>query len=239
MRKIGATPSSSRRCRAILSAARHTILKNPLDGLLLAIDLLEMRERPGDDRGRDILTSMRRGIARMNQLIADILDLAKLETGRALDIAPVAVAPLLRAVMRDNRPAADQKQLIFEPQLTPSDVVVECDATQLRRALDNLIDNAIKYTPSGGRIDVVAEHTPTDVIIKVADTGSGIPACDTPRLFERFYRVRDASHLASEGTGLGLAIVKAIVEQHGGAVWAESELGRGSVFGLSVPLSRA
>jgi signal transduction histidine kinase len=149
------------------------------------------------------------------------------------------VAPLLRAAMRDNQPVADQKQLTFELQLDPSDVVVECDAGQLRRALDNLIDNAIKYTPNGGRIDVVAEHTATDVIIKVADTGPGIPVRDAPHLFERFYRVRDANHLEIEGSGLGLAIVKAIVEQHGGAVWVESELGRGSVFSMSVPLNRA
>src|SRR5262245_24690854 len=223
--------------RDVISTATHD-LKNPLNGLALAIQLLELRVPADDEQARGILASMRRGITHMNRLIADVLDLAKLETGRALDITPVAVAPLLRAAIRDNRPVADQKRLTFELQLEPSDVIVECDAAQLRRALDNLIDNAIKYTPSGGRVDVVAERTATDMIIKVADTGPGIPVRDAPHLFERFYRIRDADHLASEGTGLGLAIVKAIVKQHGGAVWVESEVGHGSIFSMSVPLNR-
>jgi signal transduction histidine kinase len=223
--------------RDFVSAATHD-LKNPLNGLVLAIELLELRTPADDEPKRTILQAMRGGVSRMNNLITDILDLAKLETGRALDIAPVPVASLVDAALQDNQPAANQKQLAFELRSTLADVVVECDATQVRRALDNLVDNAIKYTPNGGRIDVVAEHTATDVIIKVADTGPGIPLHDAPHLFERFYRVRDAAHQRVEGTGLGLAIVKAIVEQHGGSVWVESELGRGSVFSMSMPLHR-
>jgi signal transduction histidine kinase len=224
--------------RDFVSAATHD-LKNPLNGLVLAIELLELRTPADDQHKRTILQSMRHGISRMNNLIADILDLAKLETGRALDIAPVTVASLVDAALHDNQPAADQKQLAFELRSSLDDVVVECDAAQLRRALDNLVDNAIKYTPNGGRIDLVAERTATDVIIKVADTGPGISLHDTPHLFERFYRVRDAAHQKIEGSGLGLAIVKAIVEQHGGSVWVESELGRGSIFSMSMPLHRA
>lgn len=157
---------------------------------------------------------MRGGIERMIYLIADILDLAKLETGRALVIEPIKIAPLLRMLVQDHRLAADQKQLTLDLQVELGDLAIECDAAQLRRALDNLISNAIKYTPIGGRVTLIARYTPADMIIKVIDTGSG-STHDLPHLFERFYRIHDADHLEIEGTGLGLAIVKAIVEQHG------------------------
>jgi signal transduction histidine kinase len=181
---------------------------------------------------------MRRGIGRMSNLIADILDLAKLETGRALDIAGASFAPLLRAVVQDHQLAAEQKHLALELRMDLDDALVECDAAQIRRALDNLIGNAIKYTPAGGRVDIDAERLGAEIVIKVADTGVSISAQDAPRVFERFYRAQDASGLAIEGTGLGLAIVRAIAEQHGGSVSIESELGRGSVFSLRLPLSQ-
>ena len=224
--------------REFFSTATHD-LKNPLSGLSLGIDLLELHITPTDKDAFEILAGMRGGIERMIHLIADILDLAKLETGRALVIEPIMIAPLLRMLVQDHRLAADQKQLTLDLQVELGDLAIECDAAQLRRALDNLISNAIKYTPIGGRVTLIARYTPADMIIKVIDTGIGIPTHDLPHLFERFYRIRDADHLEIEGTGLGLAIVKAIVEQHGGQVWAESQLGAGSIFSLRMPLSRA
>lgn len=224
--------------RDFFSTATHD-LKNPLAGLGLGIDMLELMLPADSADMRDLLAKMRQGTGRMQRLIVDFLDLAKLETGRALEIAAVAIGPLLAAAVQDQQLAADRKELAIELQADLAALLVACDAAQLRRALDNVIGNAVKYTPPGGRVRVVAATTASHLHIQVIDTGLGIPADDLPHLFDRFYRVRSASHQAIEGTGLGLAIVKTIVEQHGGAVWAESEPGRGSTFSLQLPLGQA
>ena len=103
--------------------------------------------------------------------------------------------------------------------------------------LQNLLDNAIQYTPAGGRIEVSATASAREAVIAVADTGIGIPLADQERIFERFYRVDAARSREAGGTGLGLSIAKHIVEAHGGRLWVESEVGRGSKFCFSIPLA--
>jgi two-component system, OmpR family, phosphate regulon sensor histidine kinase PhoR len=115
--------------------------------------------------------------------------------------------------------------------------MVRGDASLLRDVLQNLMDNAIQYTPEGGRIHVNATVGPRDVVVCVSDTGIGIPLIDQERIFERFYRVDAARSREAGGTGLGLSIAKHIVEAHGGRLWVESEVGRGSKFSFSVPLA--
>ncbi|HTZ98688.1 MAG TPA: ATP-binding protein, partial [Candidatus Aquilonibacter sp.] len=115
--------------------------------------------------------------------------------------------------------------------------MVRGDASLLRDVLQNLIDNAIQYTSEGGRIQVSASVGARDVVVCVADTGIGIPLADQERIFERFYRVDAARSREAGGTGLGLSIAKHIVEAHGGRLWVESEVGRGSKFFFSVPLA--
>jgi two-component system phosphate regulon sensor histidine kinase PhoR len=107
----------------------------------------------------------------------------------------------------------------------------------LREVLQNLLDNAIQYTPPGGRISVGAELCEREAVITVADTGIGIPLADQERIFERFYRVDAARSREAGGTGLGLSIAKHIVEAHGGRLWVESTVGRGSKFFFSIPLA--
>ena len=106
----------------------------------------------------------------------------------------------------------------------------------LRDVLQNLLDNAIQYTPPGGSIRVTAEADDRDAVITVADTGIGIPLADQERIFERFYRVDAARSREAGGTGLGLSIAKHIVEAHGGRLWVESAVGEGSKFSFSIPL---
>jgi len=114
---------------------------------------------------------------------------------------------------------------------------VRGDASLLRDVLQNLLDNAIQYTPEGGRIRVNANANPREVIFTVADTGIGIPLAEQERIFERFYRVDPARSREAGGTGLGLSIAKHIVEAHGGRLSVESEIGHGSKFSFSVPLA--
>jgi len=110
------------------------------------------------------------------------------------------------------------------------------DRRRLTEVLQNLLDNAIQYTPAGGEITVSAARKDGEVIFTVADTGIGIPQAEQPRIFERFYRVDVARSREVGGTGLGLSIAKHLVEVHGGRIWVESEVGRGSQFHFSVPV---
>jgi signal transduction histidine kinase len=117
----------------------------------------------------------------------------------------------------------------------PSDLpMIRGDATLLTQVLVNLLSNAVKYTPEGGKVSVAASPQDGSLQIEVQDTGQGIPAEAVPNLFDRFYRV-PGSEVEIEGSGLGLSIVKSIVEKHGGRVWAESELDKGSTFAFTVP----
>ena len=111
------------------------------------------------------------------------------------------------------------------------------DASLLRDVLQNLLDNAIQYTPPGGHIRVSATRQHDEIMINVADTGIGIPLADQERIFERFYRVDAARSREAGGTGLGLSIAKHIVEAHGGRLWVESAVGHGSRFSFSIPLA--
>jgi signal transduction histidine kinase len=113
---------------------------------------------------------------------------------------------------------------------------IEADQALLHQAVYNLVENALKYTPEGGEVTVHLIAAPTTLTFAIQDSGIGIPASDLPRLFEKFYRGTNREALAQRGTGLGLAIVKSIAERHGGKVWVESELGKGSIFHLQIPV---
>ena len=130
---------------------------------------------------------------------------------------------------------ASRKQIALEMDVPATLPAVRGDASLLREVLQNLLDNAIQYTPAGGRIRVSATAGPREAVVTVADTGIGIPLADQERIFERFYRVDAARSREAGGTGLGLSIAKHIVEAHGGRLWVESEVGHGSKFSFSVP----
>jgi len=114
--------------------------------------------------------------------------------------------------------------------------MIEADQALLHQGVYNLVENAIKYTPNGGQVTVRIRAAQTDLVFEVQDNGIGIAPSDLPRLFEKFYRGKQREARSQHGTGLGLAIVRSIAERHGGKVWVESELGKGSTFFLQVPL---
>jgi two-component system phosphate regulon sensor histidine kinase PhoR len=132
------------------------------------------------------------------------------------------------------RAAAKGLTLRLEP--AESVAMVAGDAALLRQAITNLVDNAIKYTPSGGVVTVGLSVHNEQAVARIADTGIGIARDDQVRLFEKFYRIRRRDTMDIPGTGLGLAIVKSIIERHGGKVWVESEVGKGSMFYIGLPL---
>jgi len=171
---------------------------------------------------------------RMQRLVDDLLDLSRIESGgwhpepHTVDIDAAA-----REAWRPFVERADNRNVQLE---TPRDgATVNGDPEALRQIFTNLFDNALRHTPSGGRVRVVAERVGNATRIRVTDTGSGIPADHLPRIFERFYRVDPGRSRQEGGTGLGLAIVKHLVEAHGGRVEAESEIGRGTTILLYFP----
>jgi two-component system phosphate regulon sensor histidine kinase PhoR len=198
---------------------------------------------------RRFLEIIRAHAARLARLTDDLLELARIEAGRIeLDRRDVSLAEIIEACADTTRPRIEHGNLQLDLRI-PGDLPdVYADPRRLREILQNLLDNAAQYTPSGGQIWIearvdrgrdadAAPGAPDSVAVTVGDTGIGIPHADQQRIFERFYRVDAARSREAGGTGLGLAITKHLVELHGGRIWVESEVGRGSKFNFSVPVS--
>jgi signal transduction histidine kinase len=142
---------------------------------------------------------------------------------------------LLQMAVDEMRPAAVAKGIQLDCAVAKEIEPISGDESLLRRAIRHLLDNGVRYTPTGGRVQSRVEMRAEDVVLAVSDNGVGISRADQDRLFERFYRVRGQEKGESGGSGLGLAFVKSISERHRGRVWLESQLGQGSTFFLSLP----
>jgi two-component system phosphate regulon sensor histidine kinase PhoR len=173
---------------------------------------------------------------RLARLTDDLLKLSRIEAGRLeLEIRPIRVEALVNGCVETARLNAKTRGLEIHVDLQQDAPAVRGDGAQLGEVLQNLLDNALQYTPSGGQIEVKARANGHEVIFTITDTGIGIPESDLERIFERFYRVDAARSREAGGTGLGLAIARHIVEAHGGRIWVESAVGQGSRFHFSVP----
>jgi PAS domain S-box-containing protein len=176
------------------------------------------------------------GVGQMGELIDDLLDLGRIEAGVGLERKPCHLGAVLVEAVDGMRARAAAKGLTLRLEPAEGAAVIAGDAALLRQAITNLVDNAIKYTPSGGIVTVGLSVRDEQAMIRVADTGIGIAPDDQVRLFEKFYRVKRRDTMGIKGTGLGLAIVKSIVERHGGKVWVDSALDQGSTFHVNLPL---
>lgn len=209
-------------------------LKTPVAAIRALADVVgPALEDPDPDTALRFVARLQKEAERLAQLVLDLLDLSKVEAaGRELELAPVELRQLLDAAAEQARPVADAKGVALEVSGGP--LTVDADAAQLGMAVQNLVDNAVRYSDEGTvRLSVDADDD--GVSITVADDGIGIPTSELPRIFERFYRVDRARSRATGGTGLGLAIVRHVVENHGGRVEVSSELGRGSTFTVRLP----
>lgn len=177
------------------------------------------------------------GVESMSRLVNNLLDLGRIEAGIGLQLELVPVQDTIERVTGSLQLQASQKRIQIEVDV-PSQTIplVEADQALLQQALQNLVENAIKYTPPEGKIKVCVQTRQDRMVFEVIDTGIGVSPMDQPRLFEKFYRGAQQISKEQRGTGLGLAIVKSIAERHGGQVWVESQLGKGSKFYLSIPL---
>jgi len=213
-------------------------LKNPI-AVIEGMATLLQRELPETGRQRDRCDTILDTTRFMAELVADLLDLGKIEAGFDPSVEPLDVVPAVQETLKQLALQAEAKHIDVKVSL-PAEVFVMATPGRLKQAFLNLISNAIKYTPDGGRVDVgVSASTTTAgaeiVTIGVTDTGIGIPPKDLPHVFDKFYRVRNDSTERVPGTGLGLAITKSIVEAYAGRIRAESVVGTGSTFIIELP----
>lgn len=212
-------------------------LRGPLNVVLMHCDLLLESADVGAAQRRSV-EEMRSSASRMDRIVADILSLQRIEAIGNVDREPISLSRLVELAAAHRQGEARDKGLTFTVLLPGSSVVVEADAAQLQEALDNLIGNAVKYTPKGGSVTLRLVERGGNALFEVEDTGPGIPDELQTRLFTPFFRARTPETAEVEGTGLGLHLVKNIIERHHGRMRFQSTYGRGSMFGFEMPAVR-
>jgi len=218
----------------VLAIVSHD-LKNPLGTIGLAAHLLQQPE--GMDAGQvaKLIGTIERSVAKMQRLISDLLDFDKIQSGTfSVETSVDSVSRLAIPVIEGFRLLADEKRQALRMDLPVNLPDVAIDAHRIGQVISNLVGNAIKFTPEGGMVRISARHQGNEVIVRVEDTGPGIPVEHLPKVFDWFWQAEGSKQM---GTGLGLSIAKGIVEAHGGRIWAESQLGKGTVFSFTLPLA--
>ncbi|WP_437904026.1 PAS domain-containing sensor histidine kinase [Sorangium sp. So ce327] len=229
--------TATRAREGLLAIVSHD-LKAPLSAMIMSIELLRSAPVPDSSgRSRERLDVIQRCAEGMSRLIRDLLDAAAIEAGRlSVERRPVSLAPLVGDAVDAIRPLAAAKLLRLTSELAADLPAVSADPVRLQQVLSNLLENAVKFTPTHGEITVRARALGDEVMLSVTDTGLGIAQEDIPLIFDRFWQARPT---ARAGTGLGLSIAKGIVEAHDGRIWAESSVGRGSAFFVTLPIAAA
>ena len=220
-----------------VASVSHDI-RTPLNSVQESIALiLDGVVNPVEEKGKKVLEIAKRSIGRLTSMINDLLDFSKLEAGKMrLHIEPSDMQVLIDEVLGSLKSLADKKKIkiVFDPiKEFPK---IPCDAERMIQVLTNLVGNAVKFTSENGTVTVTVSGPPQDrAKITISDTGIGIAKEDLARVFERFEQVKGATPAEYKGTGLGLSICKELIKLHGGEIWAESELGKGSHFIIALP----
>jgi len=219
----------------LLSTISHE-LRTPLATIKgYASMLITYDRRLERDEKLDGMAAIDRATDRLAGLVDDLLDLSRLETGMMkLERTITDVAALLKSAAAECQMRQPEHRISFGRGRKLPEAVI--DARRVRQIVDNLLDNAAKYSPKGGSIIIRAAHRDDELLISVRDHGLGIPESELERIFDRMYRLNDKAHRRAGGIGLGLAICKGLVEGHGGRIWAESKEGSGSTFFFTLPL---
>jgi signal transduction histidine kinase/DNA-binding NarL/FixJ family response regulator len=214
----------------VLGIVSHD-LRNPLNTISISAALLLEQAVPEALRERQIGV-IERSVQQMDRLIHDLLDVARLEAGRlSVDLQPLEIEAILGEVLEMQQPLAVDKGLCLEAVGPGAAGCVLADRTRLVQVFSNLLGNAIKFTPSGGRITVGVEAAAGEVLFRVSDSGPGIAEKDLPHLFDAYWQ---GTRSGREGAGLGLAITRGIVQAHGGRIWVQSSPGAGTTFSFSL-----
>ena len=212
-------------------------LKTPITALRAHLEnLLDGVEQPDPATLQVMLAQSER----LGRLVEQLLDLSRLESGDVpLERNAVDLAPLVTQVLSEIDVARSDQGVTVASELPPDLPPVYADRERIHQVLFNLLDNAVRFTPRGGRVEVKASRVDGHCEVRVVDTGVGVPPEHLPRLFERFYRANPSRSREDGGTGIGLAIARSVVEAHGGHISAESEQGKGSTFTFDLPVAPA
>lgn len=212
-------------------------LRTPLTLLLGPLEtILQRHGKSLDEQTRSMLLTMHANGMRLLKLINDLLDLVRLESGR-IDVKrePISVPEFLKGLISSAKQMAEDKRLSLEARVLTEVGVVVADRDKLEKILLNLIFNALKFTPAGGRVEVEARRTGQDLVLCVSDTGMGIPEKNLPLIFDRFWQADGSSKRKYQGAGIGLALVKELTEVQGGSVTVTSQEGKGTTFTVRLP----
>lgn len=211
-------------------------LKNPLFSALSTLENLqdEVRDLPNSDL-QESLNILRAELQRMERIVSNILNLERVQNGK-LAFTELNIEPIIEAAVRDFSRQAEQRHIALEMHCQAPLPPLRGDRHFLTQALANLLENALKFTADGGRVQVHAEAIEDCVVIKVSDNGIGIPPADLSRVFERFFRAEQPNAAHARGSGLGLSLVKAVVDAHNGRVWLESAPGHGTTVYMALPI---
>jgi len=233
--RMSAELARSRDLRRQMTADIAHELRTPLSVILGQIDGLDEGVVPPSSAAFEIL---RDETSRLGRLVEDLRTLSRADAGELpLERRPVSPAKLLEQALAAHRPLALEEGVALELQLQPELPHLEVDPDRMAQVLGNLLSNALRHTPQGGAITLGAARAGAAILLRVQDTGPGIDPQDLSHLFERFYRADRSRQRETGGSGLGLAIAKAIVELHGGQIWAESTPPHGTTVLVRIPLS--
>ena len=207
--------------------------RTPLAGIKAMVETLQDVAADDKEATRDFLSTIEVEVDRMTQLVAELTELSRIETGKAeLELEPIDINNLVEEAVAQLKPQAERQNLTIETSLR-SIPAVPVDKERLRQVMVNLVHNAIKFNRPGGSIKITTKSSENTVNVEVSDTGTGIAKGDLPHIFERFYKA-DRSR-AGQGSGIGLAIAKHVVESHGGKINVRSEEGKGTTFTINLP----
>jgi signal transduction histidine kinase len=200
--------------------------------------LLEGKPGPLNDTQARYLGTVRKNVQRLLSLVSDLSDVSRIEDGRlTIHPEPIDLEEAIRETVDSLSGIVDEKGLQVYTTMTPGKCMVLGDPRRVVQVLTNLVSNACRYTPAGGQINISSSRVNGSAEVTVQDTGIGIRREELERIFERFYRSDDPLVQDQPGTGLGLAIAKSLIELHGGRLWVDSEHGKGSTFGFTLPLA--
>jgi PAS domain S-box-containing protein len=214
----------------------HTVshdLRSPLTAILGYVELLG-RIGPLTDQQKEFVSRVQASVQNITALVNDLLELGRIEAGYDSQKETVLLEGIISYTIENLRPQVKERGQILHIQLPPQIPLLRGNPIRLRQMLDNLIGNAIKYTPENGDIYIEVEVQEEQIILRISDTGVGIPPADQLHIFEKFYRATNIPK-GIGGSGLGLAIVKSIVDNHQGRIWVESVVGQGTTFVIVLP----
>jgi signal transduction histidine kinase len=231
-RLFGEAQRATKTREDVLAIVSHD-LKNPVATISLVEHLLRRFERLDRNKLIEFADKIQRAVDKMQSLIADLLDFANMQNGTfSVETKAGALNQLVIPVVDSMKVLAESKQQTVAIDLPAHLPEVMVDAHRISQVISNLLGNAIKFTPEGGTIRISAHQQGKAVVVSVLDTGPGIPSEFLSKVFDRFWHIHGTKQA---GTGLGLSIAKGIVDAHGGKIWAESELGKGTSFCFTLP----